>query len=187
MIIGLTGKMGSGKSTALEILKKLSNNPKGVELVKFAQPLYDIQEYVYYRIEDVYKRPHDFIKDRKLLQWLGTEWGRNTISQDLWIDLWASKVEALKGVNAVTMIVCDDCRFDNEAQIIHAMGGHVVLIQSDLTDKRIDTKSGISNHTSEAGVSPNLVDYTIRNNGTLAEFENNLFHMLNMIKNKQGL
>ncbi len=43
MIIAFAGAMGSGKSTAIERLKKCAGR---VELVKFAGPIYDIQEYV---------------------------------------------------------------------------------------------------------------------------------------------
>lgn len=185
MIIALSGKMGSGKSTALEMIKKVSRDFQGTELVKFAAPLYDIQEYVYSRISHVHQRPYDFIKDRKLLQWLGTEWGRGTISDSLWVDLWADQVERLKTGRDNLLIVCDDCRFDNEAKMVKAMGGHVVLITSEFTEKRIDTKAGIVHHASEAGISPNLIDYEVKNNGTLAEFESNLVHLLNVIKLKQ--
>ena len=44
-LIAFTGKMGSGKSTAIEELRKLVNYQTAN--VKFAQPLYDIQEFVY--------------------------------------------------------------------------------------------------------------------------------------------
>lgn len=48
MIIGLNGTMGVGKSTAAALIDKVSINP--VKLVKFAGPLYDMQEYIYRRI-----------------------------------------------------------------------------------------------------------------------------------------
>jgi ABC-type oligopeptide transport system ATPase subunit len=184
MIIALTGKMGSGKSTATQILAKL--NRDSTATVKFAQPLYDIQEMIYNRISDVYQRPHTFIKDRKLLQWIGTEWGRGTISDSIWVDLWSEDVRMILNMGT-SLVLCDDVRFDNEARMVRAMGGSVVEIISDLTEKRIDTKAGISNHSSEAGVSADLVDYQVKNNGSLAEFENSLAHMMNVIKLKQEL
>lgn len=184
MILGLTGKMGSGKSTATELLAKLNRDSTAV--VKFAQPLYDLQEAAYSRISPVYQRPHNFIKDRKLLQWLGTEWGRGTISESLWVDLWSAETQKLLDIGT-GLVISDDVRFDNEAKMVKAMGGHIIQITSDFTEKRIDTKAGISNHASEAGVSPDLVDYVVKNNGSLADFENSLAHMLNVIKLKQDL
>lgn len=169
MIIGLTGKMGVGKSSAYEILKE---HLKHVTLVKFAAPLYDIQEMIYRRISAVYTRPEDFVKDRKLLQWLGTDWGRNTISETLWVDLW--KAEVARAVAYGEHVICDDVRFDNESDIVRSVGGIVVEITSNNAIKRISTANGLAGHASEAGLSRDKIDFSIANNGTLAEFEKNL-------------
>ena len=185
MIIGFTGQMGSGKSTAIERLKKYAGR---VELVKFAGPIYDIQEYVYSRIASVYTRPDTFTKDRKLLQWIGTDWGRDTISQTIWLDLWKAKVRSVQNQHIYTpnlTIVCDDVRFDNEAEMVKSLGGHVVQIISDKTQNRIDTTAGIVHHKSEAGLDPKLVDYTVTNNGTIAEFELAIRNVYGLINHKQ--
>ncbi len=184
MILGFCGKMGSGKSTAVDIIKRITPLGSKVEVVKFAEPLYDIQEYIYSRIESAYQRPHTFIKDRKLLQWIGTEWGRGTISDSIWVDIWAAKVEKLRSSGSV-ILIADDVRFDNEARVLRALGGDIVQITSELTEKRIDTKAGIGNHASEAGLSPEYVNYIVKNNSSLVDFENSLAHMINVIKFKQ--
>lgn len=164
-IIGLAGGMGVGKSTAVSVIKKEFN----AELIKFAQPLYDIQEYVYQRIFSVYARKETFVKDRKLLQWIGTEWGRDTISQTLWVDIW--KAAALRTLEDGYIVVCDDVRFDNEAETIRAMGGKIIEITSKYADARIDTDAGISKHASESGLSRNLIDKTVDNSDTLQAFQ----------------
>lgn len=172
-IIGFNGTMGAGKSTAIQCLKDCLDNDysaSNVKLVKFAQPLYDIQEMVYRRIESVYARPHSFIKDRKLLQWLGTDWGRDGISQTLWADLWKSDALGAAKKNPHIIIVCDDVRFDNEAQTIKSLGGSIVKIYSNQTQKRIDISSGIAYHASEAGIRKELIDLEVDNNGTRLEF-----------------
>lgn len=179
IIIGFSGSMGSGKSTAIDFLKTLNCN---VINVKFAQPLYDMQEYVYKRIESVYSRPENFIKDRKLLQWLGTEWGRETISKNIWLDLWKEKVRQYFEHTSSPIIVCDDIRFDNEAEAVHSVGGYVVRILSNKNEERIDTKAGLSKHASESGIDKKLVDYDITNDGTISEFQlaiRNLFGLIN--------
>lgn len=166
MIIGFSGGMGSGKSTALKIL--VAAGLKNVELIKFAQPLYDMQEQIYRRIKSVYTRPEDFKKDRKLLQWLGTEWGRGTISESLWVDIW--KADATQAMMQGFNVVCDDVRFDNEAKTIHDLGGIVIQLTRKDNTVKAEGGEGLLNHPSESGLTRGLVDYTIQNNGTLEEF-----------------
>lgn len=183
-LIGFNGRMGSGKSTAIQALKYATEGVCQVHLVKFAQPLYDLQEAAYKRIESVYKRPESFIKDRKLLQWLGTEWGRDGISKTLWVDIWTAEVRRLNAAHPNDLIVCDDARFDNEAETIRSLGGLVVSINCNRTDERIDTKAGIVSHSSEAGINASLVDYTINNDGTREEFTQTVIDLYNKTKRK---
>lgn len=178
-IIGFTGTMGCGKSTAIDCLKRFQKNE--VFNVKFAQPLYDMQEFIYERIKFAYIRPETFVKDRKLLQWIGTEWGRDTISKTLWVDLWKAASVELNYYNPNGIIVCDDVRFDNEAETIRSLGGHIIKINSQKALDRITTNNGISGHQSEAGLDPTLVDYQVDNNGTIQEFEESLCSIYNWI------
>lgn len=175
MLIGFTGRMGSGKSEALTQLKDFldaNGHRLSPQLVKFAQPLYDIQEFAYRRIASVYQRPDNFIKDRKLLQWMGTEWGRDSIRPTLWGDIWQIEVE--KYLAQGYIVVCDDLRFDNEAERMLGMGGTIVEIRSTRTAERIDTNAGIKAHASEAGLDPKFDREVINNDGTLADYKNSL-------------
>lgn len=179
-LIAFTGKMGSGKSTAIQIFKDLYLEKKVIEH-KFAQPLYDMQEYIYRRLEPAYVRPDNFVKDRKLLQWLGTEFGRN-LKESLWVDLWKEKVAKSTNVDAV---LCDDCRFDNEAKTVKEMGGKIIMLISAETNNRIDTKDGIPNHKSEQGVDQKYVDFVVDNRYSLTMFKANLEEIFNQIM-KEG-
>lgn len=180
-IVGFHGPMGSGKSTAISLLD--SSLPVKLELVKFAQPLYDMQEMIYNRINSVYVRPPEFVKDRKLLQWIGTEWGRG-LNENLWVDLWKAEVSSILGLGSYNgvghamdyspLIVCDDVRFENEAETIRAMGGVVIKINTQKNLDRITTANGIKNHSSEVSLPNNLVDLTVDNNGTLEQYQSNL-------------
>ncbi len=169
-LIGFNGGMGVGKSTAVdEVVRYARLNGSDARLIKFAGVLYDIQAFMYQQIAPVYRRPADFTKDRKLLQWIGTEWGRDTISKTLWVDLW--KAATVHAIDNKWLVVCDDVRFDNEADIIHELGGKVIKITSERTAERIDVNAGIANHKSEAGIDPTKVDAHLRNDSTLAEFQ----------------
>lgn len=163
MIIGFTGRMGTGKSTAIEVIKGLH---KSTALIKFAGPLYRIQEAVYAEISPVYKRPEGFVKDRKLLQWIGTDWARETISKTIWVDLFKAEVKRLQTCPYPPIVLCDDVRFDNEAEAIHEFGGKVVQLVGPTRGAEV----GIKAHSSEVGINPSLVDFTITNEGDKDEF-----------------
>jgi hypothetical protein len=182
-LVGFAGPMGCGKSTAIEELRKEAGlHGRPVVLVKFAQPLYDIQEYIYQRISSVILRGTGFTKDRKLLQWIGTEWGRG-MDESLWIKLWAKEVDRIQNEYRDPIIVCDDVRFDNEAEMFKNLGGVIIQIRTTRNGERIDTKAGIANHASEAGVSARFISQVVDNNDTLRQYQERLagiFRELNL-------
>jgi hypothetical protein len=182
--------MGSGKSTAIEFLKDFRPHKTGFANVKFAEPLYHMQEMIYRRIAAVHLRPQDFVKDRKLLQWLGTEWGRGTISDTIWVDLWRAKVAEVteywtrNGMD--TWVTCDDVRFDNEAEAVKALGGYIIKLTSSRNLERITTNTGIKAHASEAGISANLVDFEVENSDSVSSFHEKLKNVFeHIVRNNQ--
>jgi hypothetical protein len=72
------------------------------------------------------------------------------------------------------IIVCDDVRYDNEAEAIKALGGHIIQLVSFKVDERINTKSGIVNHTSENGIDIKYIDYIIQNDDTIEDLRGSL-------------
>lgn len=185
ILIAFTGQMGSGKSTAIETLRGWSA-PLGAGFanVKFAGTLYELQEKIYDAVSPVYQRPKDFVKDRKLLQWLGTEWGRS-LSENLWVDLWKAKVGQIASYflehDTEGFITCDDVRFDNEAQAVKDMGGYIIHIHTDRNKERITTANGIKNHASEAGIDSKYLDFSVSNNDTVIEFREKLTKIFEQI------
>lgn len=90
---------------------------------------------------------------RYALQTLGTEWGRNLIGQEIWLQA-ARKHIAWLQASGAPGITCDDVRFDNEAELIQELGGVVIeLVRPDSV--RMD-------HVSEAGVNSELVSWHIQ-------------------------
>ena len=171
-IIALTGKMGAGKSEVASYL--LSRIPKS-SLVKLAQPLYDIQDYAYGRI---YKKPDG--KDRKLLQYLGTEWGRS-IDPNLWVDIWTTEVLHRLMFKSDTVIT-DDARFDNEAATAISRGGVVLRVEADDSVRGSRIQLNGNSHKSELGVNDCYIYATIYNNGTIEDLHKNIDYLLETLK-----
>jgi dephospho-CoA kinase len=66
-------------------------------------------------------------KNRRLLQWIGTEWGRS-IDSDLWLKALKNKITKLQE----DYIVVPDVRFPNEAKFGKEKGIERVFIKADL-------------------------------------------------------
>jgi hypothetical protein len=164
-LIAFTGQMGSGKSTAVSCLRDLYSGP--IINIKFAQPLYDIQDLIYNRLN--LKRP---TKDRKLLQWIGTDWGRE-LDQDMWIKIWKEEVIKQSKIYPHALITCDDCRYDNEAATVKDLGGSTVLMETKLD--RIEKIN--STHISENGIDAKFIDATILNNGSRKDLTDTLQYL----------
>jgi hypothetical protein len=63
---------------------------------------------------------------RAALQYLGTEWGRNLIGDDLWLNAWRHALDT--ECDSDDVIVADDVRFSNEAEAIEQRGGLLLCI-----------------------------------------------------------
>lgn len=119
-IILLSGKQGSGKSTIMhELGKKAQSSKMKVHTPIFADTIYMIHNYAIGLLE---KRgiKRDLVKDGKLLQLLGTEWGRDSIDSDIWVKCLLGQVVEIKersGEDDENLFIVSDCRFKNEFKI----------------------------------------------------------------------
>lgn len=158
-MIGLAGAAGSGKTTLAKALEA-----RGFKIIAFADPIYEAVSAIVglpvaaLQQREIKEKPLEWLgrSPRHLLQTLGTEWGRDSISQTIWIDIALHRAEHFPDV------VIPDVRFDNEARAIRANGGRVWQLNRD--DYRPLERSACI-HSSEAGVSGHLVDLTIDNDG----------------------
>jgi len=156
-VIAIKGRAGAGKSTAANFLV----DHYGYRLVKFAGPLKRMLAAVGLtqdEIEgDLKEVPCDLLggqTPRHAMVTLGTEWGRDLIHPDLWVNLW--RREAAKIVASGGRVVADDCRFPNEAAAIRELGGRILEVSR--------APSGVmSSHVSENGDFP--ADAVIENAG----------------------
>ena len=104
LFIGISGKMGSGKTTLTNnIIKALSSFK--IENVSMAKPIYDIQNKIYEMTGETLEGD----KDRPLLIALGM-WGR-----DRDCDFWLSQAVTEMLSSSSDIVICDDVRFENEA------------------------------------------------------------------------
>lgn len=198
MIVGLLGFIGSGKGTVADILVS-----KGFKKESFADPVKDAVAAIFgwdrallegdtNESRDFREAPDKFWSDkfgrsvtpRHMLQIMGTEAGRDTFHQDLWI---YSLEQRIKN-NEHTVIA--DVRFPNECIAIRNLGGFIVRVArgpepSWYNDALKANQTGDLNdiinsgvHFSEWAWIGQETDYNISNNGSLDMLNADVKHML---------
>lgn len=160
----------SGKSSVAAYLSTY-----GYRTVSFASPLKAMVRsflthagYTYDQVDDLLAASHkekvipEFgVSPRHLMQTLGTEWGRECVSPDVWLKCWSRNVKHYLGSDLP--VICDDVRFPNEADLIRKLGGELWLV----------TRPGVKRNTSHAseGALDNFpyFDRRLVNSGTLVD------------------
>jgi len=115
MRIGLSGPARCGKDYAAQHLIELY----GGEILRFSDPLYELmylmQEFVGF----------DRIKDRRLLQWVGTDWARARDKQ-VWLRLFQQRLDKM---GEDTNVFVTDLRFPGEADLLKSQGFTLIRIE----------------------------------------------------------
>lgn len=174
MLIGLTGAAGAGKDTVAAHLSQ----EHGCLKLALADPLYQMISAMtglsVSQLADRALKERDIAwvgtSPRRLLQTLGTEWGRGTLGDDIWIKGLFRRIDAYAAVmgrwGGRASFVVADVRFANEARAIQDRGGRIIEIV------RPQPLSGIAGearrHSSEAGIPDDLIDATIVNDTDIA-------------------
>lgn len=153
-LIGIAGKARSGKDTAAKyLLNKLGDDWSSAS---FADPMKAMLNAIDIDCSDAAKdlpKNQYGVSTRHMLQTLGTEWGRDGIGSNFWIDVFAN-------MNAYQCVIVPDVRFENEAELIRE---HGVLIC-------IEGRGGIEGgHISERKLQYDDRDIYIDNRGSLSE------------------
>ena len=94
---------------------------------------------------------------RDLMRSLGTLWGRENVSPNIWVDLLMAQIDKSES----HAVIVDDVRFQNEADAIHLRGGIVVEL----------TRGGIRynrEHATEQGIPDECVDLQVDSSNALA-------------------
>lgn len=175
MIIGLSGYARSGKDEAAKVLVNEFDYRRVAFADKLRDVLYALNPIVGFEGEpleigidpvgvqqvidrhgwDGYKETEHGTEIRRLLQRLGTEAGRETLWDNIWVDA------ALTGVSTSDKIVVTDVRFPNEADAIKKRGGIMVRINRDGNGPATDQYN--NTHKSETSLDDYNFDYTLNN------------------------
>jgi hypothetical protein len=97
---------------AVVLRRMVSSVGHQCSIVKFAEPLYEMHDLCRAVLRRYGCDPFPGV-DGRLLQLLGTEWGRNSRGQDLWVNLFRKRAESLPESH---IIISDDARFPNELE-----------------------------------------------------------------------
>ena len=179
MIIGLHGKMGSGKSIYSDMIRSiLKDNDIKSEVKSFAKPIYEVIGAIFNagteeikRNKNTLVRPRSFMglrTYRELLQTVGMDL-RDAVHEDIWID-------ALFGKNNCKVLedwtgglkwwIIDDLRFSNEFIKIRNCGGKLIKIQRETNIKK-NVHPDILTNKSEVdldNIDDDSWDYIVDNN-----------------------
>lgn len=196
ILIGLSGYARSGKDTAAEFLvegagftrvsfaDKLREflyalNPM-VEVVSEAPPMEFIDPIKLRAVRvrevidtygwDGYKDTRYVHEIRPLLQRLGTEAGRQTISDTIWIDA------ALNGLDPEGRYVVTDARFPNEAEAVKSRGGALWRIDRRDTGPALGPDG--TAHPSETSLDDWDFDLRILNDSNLEELKYKVLYQM---------
>lgn len=169
MIIGLSGRAGSGKDTIADFM---CDELRGAKM-SFATPIkaglkamFGLTDaHLYGDLKEIPIRHLGYKSPRFLMQTLGTEWGRDTVSKSLWVDLAINNARnRLTERPRVNAVVFADVRFDDEAVAIRRSGGFVInVVRPDQVE--------VEDHSSEEGISESLMSRQIVNDGCLGDLK----------------
>jgi len=178
-LIGISGQLGSGKSAAADYIATLfergsvfNNKEYHIKRYSFAGAIKQFCISILgLKSEDVYTpegkaRFNEFwgMTNREILQRIGTEAMRNGFHPDVWTKIVEKKI--IDETDPRAVIIIDDVRFRNEAEMIHRHRGVIVNIIRHYDRAEV----GIEGHPSEKPLDTDEIDHIILNDGSFDEF-----------------
>lgn len=168
-LIAITGKAGCGKDTLGAYLMK----EHGYAKYNFAKPLYDAVNTMFgWHIAQWADRewkerviPELGASPRRLLQTMGTEWGRELINPDIWVYLAGQAWTHHCRVYDPPALVITDLRFDNEAEWVLQEGGTIVEV---VRPAARDIKEAA--HPSELGIARGFERVVVHNDSDIPSY-----------------
>lgn len=178
-LIGLGGLKESGKDTFAEglldnwriigmsdpLLKSLLTlNPYVADNMRFLE-LYEKhnEDYVYLKA--------NYPEVRRLLLVMGTEVGRDLLSEDVWVNKAKERIAQLHSEGLSVAIT--GIRFPNELKMIRELNGKLLWVKR--ASQTVDKSKFADAHSSENSVSEEDFDETILNDSTVEELKRKAF------------
>lgn len=171
LVIGIHGFARTGKDSVANFI--LAH--RGGYLYSFADPIRAMLMPIGVDMKDPYwqDRKEDVIpalgvSPRRMMQTLGTEWGRELINPDLWLILAKQRL-----LNYGAGMIIADVRFENEATWVRKQGGRVIHV--------IRTAAApVATHASENGLEYKAEegDVILLNEGSLQELQQHVHRII---------
>jgi hypothetical protein len=180
MIIGLNGRLKSGKDTTYQIIKQFVPNAEQISYAKKlkesaaasigmtleqVEELKNDEEAVLMVYDSAGNAIHSFTM-RQYLQWYGTEGHRKVFGDNFWVD----QALPVDTDHTDRLLVVTDMRFPDEAQRVLDLGGATARVLREAETKHSD-------HASEQDIDY-LIQYTLDNTGDLDHLERNVRDLL---------
>lgn len=164
LLIGLTGKAGSGKDTFYQYAKEVFPEKK-IQRLAFADLVREMAEEYFGWDPDGDKE-----EQRHILQGVGMM-VREEFDEDYWLDYAIQQIDW-----DADIVIFTDCRFPNELAAIEAAGGRSVRVES-----HVDNNLQVTDHESEYALDNWEVDdtvYNVGNNSFKSEVEDSISYYL---------
>lgn len=165
-LIGITGLAGSGKTTASQTL--CENGYCRESMAKILKDMLTVLGMDYEQLYGNAKELPSTILCGQTPRWamrsLGTEWGRNLIGENIWVNAMEMKLRLYWIANPYAKFVIDDIRFPNEVEMVKRLGGELWAIFR--PGLNFDTS-----HVSESSVLTLQYDKEIQNVGSLDDLK----------------
>lgn len=186
MIVALTGKKRSGKTTAARVFQEFmySKHSLAEGIKKAAKSIFLLTDEQLYGNEKEVKIPYLNTTPRKLMQVIGTELFQYDIykyipeleeavpKRELWVRMFQRKYQLYKKeFRTEPKVVIDDLRFKHEEKVLREMGAVIVkIVRPQIT--HTDT------HPSETEIEEIREDHTIINDSSISKFKSKIVDLI---------
>ncbi len=180
-VIGVFGNMNSGKDTAAGALtdyRDYATQSLAAPMKAFAQQLMGFTVDQLYGPSESRNAvdPRWGVSPRHMLQTMGTDWMRNMVHEDVWINFALDQLSEWRWEGAVI----PDARYENEVRRIREFGGYVVKVT-----RPGAIRSSYMDHASEKDqfrIPDSFFDLVIVNDGTVDELREKILEFENTVK-----